>query len=67
MSTRRTVDENAVAQTLTAHRKRFMYFASDDLSMAVDFMTVADGGLCAIEVKTGSNRRCASLNRIVKE
>lgn len=43
-----------------------MYFINKDPRVAVDFMTVVDEGLCVIKVKTRFNRRCTSLNRIVR-
>lgn len=61
------IGENAVAQAFTAQGRRLLYFSHDDPRMEVDFLTVIGGRLCGIEVKTGSKRRCSSLNRLMSQ
>ena len=31
----------------------------------MDFVTAVDGSVCAVDVKSGSNRTCSSLNKAV--
>lgn len=61
------VGENAVAQALAAQGRTLLYYSKDDPRMEVDFVSVVDGEICAIEVKTGSQRGCGSLNRMIRD
>lgn len=64
---RGAIGENAVAQAMTSQGRRLLYFSRDDPRGEVDFLTVVRGRLCCIEVKTGSNRDCKSLNNIMRQ
>lgn len=61
------VAENAVAQAFAAQGRRLLYFSKDDPRMEVDFVTVVGGRVCCIEVKSGDNRSCRSLNKAMKD
>ncbi len=60
------IAENAVAQAFAAQGRRLMYLRMAQSRTEVDFLTVVDGKVCCIEVKSGSNRRCRSLNRVME-
>lgn len=61
------IAENAVAQALASHGRTLYYYHNQDRRIEVDFVTIIDGAVCAIEVKSGSNRTCSSLNKAVRD
>ena len=61
------IAENSVAQAFACQGRRLMYYSRDDPRMEVDFVTIVGGRVCGVEVKSGSNRTCASLNRLIRE
>ncbi len=61
------VAENAVAQAFAAGGRKLMYFNKDDPRMELDFVTVVGGRVCCVEVKSGDNRSCRSLNNVMRE
>ncbi len=62
-----TIAENAVAQAFASQGRRLMYLSKDSPRMEIDFVTVIGGKVCCIEVKSGENRRCRSLNRVMEQ
>ncbi len=60
------IAENAVAQAFAAQGRPLMYLSKDDPRMEIDFVTIVGGKVCCIEVKSGSNRSCRSLDRTMK-
>lgn len=60
------IAENAIAQALVAQGRDLYYHHDPDKRMEVDFVSVVDGGICAIEVKSGNNRTCPSLNKAIR-
>ena len=61
------VAENAIAQALRTQGRRLMYLSKDDPRMEVDFVTIVNGRVCCVEVKSGEKRSCRSLNRVIRE
>ncbi len=61
------IAENLVAGMLHVQGRRLMYYAKWQNRMELDFITRVNGQICAIEVKSGTNRTCSSLNKIVGE
>ena len=61
------VAENAIAQALRTQGRRLMYLSKDDPRMEVDFVTIVNGRVCCVEVKSGEKRSCRSLNRVMRE
>ena len=61
------IAENAVAQAFHSQGRPLMYFSKDDPRLEMDFVTVVRGKVCCIEVKSGENRECKSLNRIMRD
>lgn len=61
------IAENAIAQALVAQGRELYYCHDSDKRMEVDFVSVIDGMVCAIEVKSGNNRTCSSLNKAVRD
>lgn len=61
------IAENAVAQAFSAQERELMYFSRDDPRAEVDFVTVVRGKVCCVEVKSGENRDCRSLNRVMRD
>lgn len=59
--------ENAVARAFTSNGRSLMYMSKDDPRLEVDFVTMVGGKVCCIEVKSGTNRECGSLNRLMKD
>lgn len=59
------VAENAVAQAFHSQGRSLMYLSKDDPRAEVDFITMIDGRVCCVEVKSGKERSCRSLNRIM--
>ncbi len=57
--------ENVIAQALVAQRRKLYYYHDSKKRIEIDFVTVVDGSVCAVEVKSGSNRTCSSLNKAV--
>lgn len=60
------IAENLVACMLHLQGRRLMYYAKRDKRMEIDFVTSTMEGVTAIEVKSGSNRQCASLNKVIE-
>ena len=56
------VAENAVAMAIAVQHRPLMYYSKDDPRMEIDFVTTLNGRTCCIEVRSGSNRNCKSLN-----
>lgn len=56
------ITENAVAMAFAVQKRPLMYYSKDDPRMGIDFVTMIGGRTCCIEVKSGSNRNCKSLN-----
>ena len=42
------------------------HYHNQNRQMEVDFVTIVDGTICAIEVKSENNGTCPSLNKAVK-
>lgn len=61
------IAENAVAQAFAAEGRKLMYYASSSPRTEIDFVTVVRGKVCLVEVKSGENRECRSLNKIMGE
>lgn len=61
------IAENAIAQALVAQGRDLYYCHDSNKRMKVDFVSVIDGTICAIEVKSGNNRTCSSLNKAVRD
>ena len=61
------IAENAVAQAFSAQGRELMYFSRDNPRAEVDFVTVVRGRVCCVEVKSGENRDCRSLNRVMRD
>ncbi len=59
--------ENAVAVALSLRGRGLYYYHDGKTRTELDFVIVVDGRVCAVEVKSGSNRACPSLNRAVKD
>ena len=59
------IAENLVACMLHLQGRRLMYYGRRDKRTEIDFVTSAKDGIAAIEVKSGSNHRCASLNKVI--
>lgn len=60
------IAENAVAQAFAVQGRKLMYFSSNDPRIEIDFVTVVSGRVCCVEVKSGDNRSCRSLNNAMK-
>lgn len=60
------IAENAVAVALSLQGRKLFYYSSNEPRREIDFITVINGGACAIEVKSGENRRCRSLNETME-
>lgn len=58
--------ENAVAVMLRLQGRKLMHYDRREEHIEVDFVTVIDGDVTAIEVKSGRNTRSASLNKALK-
>lgn len=59
------IAENVVAQALVAQQRKLYYYHDSKNRMEIDFVTMVDGDVCAVEVKSGNNRACSSLNKAV--
>ncbi len=62
------LSENLVACMLHAQGRPLMYYARnrpDGDRMGLDLVLETGSGIVAVEVKSGSNRRCASMNKAV--
>lgn len=59
------IAENLVACMLHLQGRRLMYYGKRDKRVEIDFVTSTMDGIAAIEVKSGSNRQCASLNKVI--
>lgn len=59
------IAENAIAQAFTAQGRHLYYYQGSNSRMEIDFVTTVDGKVCAVEVKSGNNRTCSSLNKAV--
>lgn len=60
------IAENAVVQALASQERTLYYYHNQNRQMEVDFVTIVDGTICAIEVKSENNGTCPSLNKAVK-
>lgn len=70
---RGAVAENLIAQMLSSQGRPLLYFRRDrdpDTDgtdrMEVDFLAIIGGELTVIEVKSGENRGCRSLNKVME-
>lgn len=61
------IAENAVAQAFAAQGRRLMYLGMSSPRTEIDFISTVGGRVCCIEVKSGSNRRCPSLDRVMRD
>ena len=61
------ITESAVAEALFLQGRRLYFYRDPSKRMEVDFVAVVDGSVCAVEVKSGSNRTCSSLNKAVRD
>lgn len=59
------ITESAVAEALALQGRRLYFYRNPSKRMEVDFVTAVDGSVCAVDVKSGSNRTCSSLNKAV--
>lgn len=59
------IAENLVAGMLHVQGRSLMYYAKRQERTEVDFVTTVDDSICAIEVKSGANRSCSSLNKVI--
>lgn len=59
------IAENLMACMLHIQGRRLMYYGKREKRIEVDFVTSTADGITAIEVKSGANRRCSSLNKMV--
>lgn len=59
--------ENAIAEALYIQGRQLYYFRNQRVRMELDFVLVVDGKVCAVEVKSGNNKECASLNKAVRD
>ncbi len=62
---RGAIAENLVAGMLHTQGRRLMYYSRRQERTEVDFVTTVDDEICAIEVKSGANRSCSSLNKVI--
>lgn len=62
---RGAIAENAVAVALSLQGRRLYHFSRTGDRIGVDFVTIVDGRVCSIEVRSGSNRSCRSLNKVM--
>ena len=61
------ITENAIAEALSVQGRPLYYFKNQKMRMELDFVLVVDGKVCAVEVKSGSNRDCSSLNKAIRD
>ena len=59
--------ENAIAVALSLQGRSLYYYKNNKTKAEIDFVLVVDGRVCAVEVKSGSNRSCSSLNKVIKD
>lgn len=59
---RGAIMENAVAEALAIQDRKLYYYTKDSPRAEIDFVTLMNGRVACIEVKSGSNRTCRSLN-----
>ena len=59
------IAENAVAVAFSLQGRIPFYYSSIEPRREVDFVTPVGGKACAVEVKSGENRRCRSLNDVM--
>ena len=69
---RGALTENVVAQMISAQGRKLLYFSRDrdpesnaTDRMEIDFLLIVNGRLTAVEVKSGKNRSCRSLNKVM--
>lgn len=59
--------ENAIAEALSLQGRPLYYYRNQQERVELDFILVVDGKVCAVEVKSGNNRCCPSLNKAVRD
>ena len=59
------IAENFVAEALSIQGRDLMFYGKRSENIEIDFVTMIDRRVTAIEVKSGNNRRSSSLNKAV--
>ena len=63
---RGAIVENAVAEMLSLQGRELMYYGWREKHIELDFVTMIDGRITVIEVKSGNNTASASLNKALE-